>query len=133
MNENQKDLRLLPTYFKSISIVLLVLSIVIPVGLSLLHWVDEKEVLKTIALTGIINALFLLSITKDKEEDELTLKIRLKAYTFSFLWGVGYATFTPFINLIVDGEFVNTMNIYQLLMSMLFMYFMAKLFMKRNR
>ena len=48
----------------------------------------DKELIKELIKVGILVSLSLLALTKDKEEDELTIKIRMNSYALSFLFGV---------------------------------------------
>ncbi len=47
-------------------------------------------------------SVLMISISRDKEEDEMTLKLRSQAFVFAFIWGVLYAAAQPFINIAAD-------------------------------
>ena len=123
MNKNQKDLRLLPNYFKKIAWGLLAIILIIVV-LKLSNVLQkDKELLINIIQSGVLLALLLLSITKDKIEDELTIKIRMGAFAGAFILGVGLFIAHHFVNLIFDGNFMSDIGVFQLLLTMFFFYF----------
>jgi len=67
-------------------------------------------------------------------EDELTLKIRLKALAGSFIYGVVVVIIIePLISLLVDGKFFLGNGAQQLLISMFIFYFIMLYIMKKNR
>ncbi len=133
MKKNQQDLRLLPTNFKKVAFGIMVISALVVVMSMLKILPIEKEIVKTIAKSGILISLLILTITRNKEEDELTLRIRLKAFSASFLYGVVIVIIEPFISLLFDGNFLLDKGAAELLMSMFFFYFMMAFLMKKNR
>ena len=133
MSKIQNDLRLLPTKFKIIGLTIMSLSILFKaLPISELLTID-KELIKTISTSGILISLLLLALTRNKIEDELTLKIRLKGLAVSFIYGVGMVIIEPFMNLLFDGEFFSEKGTTELLMSMFFFYFIMVFIMKRKR
>jgi hypothetical protein len=75
----------------------------------------------------------LLALTRNKIEDELTLRIRLKAFAASFIYGVVIVIIEPLINLLFDGSFLSDKGVIELLISMFFFYFIMMFIMKKNR
>lgn len=133
MNKTQKDLRLLPYRFKNVAYGLLLLSFLFILFTLLDIVVIEKESAKTLASSGILLALLLLALTSDRIEDELTLRIRLKAFAASFIYGVGYVVVSPFVNLLFDGDFLyEDMGMEGLLFTMFLFYFGMFGLMKKN-
>jgi len=57
----------------------------------------DTEWLRELAKKGLLVGMLLMSISKDKEEDELTIKLRMQSYTFAFVVGVAYALIMPYI------------------------------------
>ena len=84
MKNNQFGLRLLPTYFKKVGLGILVLSVLFFFLWVLKILTIDKLIVLTISKTGLIFSLMILSMTKTKMEDELTLRIRLIAFALSF-------------------------------------------------
>ncbi len=133
MNKKQVNLKLFPNYFKKISIGLLTFTILIFVlnKSSVLDF--DKELIKEIIKIGLLVSLSMLALTKDKEEDELTIKIRMNSYAMSFLFGVSFLIFQPFVNLLFDNSFSSDMSAFQLAITMLFLYFLSFSSYKKNR
>lgn len=93
----------------------------------------DKEIVKTIVKSVFLISLLLLVITRNKIEDELTLKIRLKAFAFSFIYGVIIVIIEPFIYLLLGDSFLSDKGVTELLISMFFCYFIMMFLMKKNR
>jgi len=93
MNNTQKDFKLLPTYFKKIAFAL--------IGISAIFWIlsttklipIERELTELFTKNIILISLLILTISSNKIEDELTHKIRLKAFAFAFISGVALTVF----------------------------------------
>lgn len=133
MNKIQKDLKLLPSNFKTIAFVLMFISILfITLSKSEVITID-KGIVKTISKSGFLISLLLLALTKSKIEDELTLKIRLKAFAASFIYGVVIVIVEPFVNLLFGDNFLSDMGVTELLITMFFYYFIMMFLMKKNR
>jgi len=133
MNKSQNDLRLLPAFFKKIGFTIFLLS-VLWVALSISKIIAiEKDFAMTIFQTGVLTSLLLLALSRDKTEDELTLKIKLKALAASFIYGVGIVIFEPLINLLFGDSFVIDIEAQQLFISMFLFYFIMLYITKRNR
>ena len=133
MNEIQKDIRLLPTYFKKIAWGIMLLTVLFAV-LSLSKIINiDKKIIRLIIESSLLISLLLLALTRSKIEDELTLRIRLKAFTASFVYGVLFVIIGPFINLLFGDKSLMTGNVFALLVSMFTFYFIMMFIMKRNR
>lgn len=95
----------LPNYFKKIGVVLTV-SCLVFVLINKPLW--DSEMIRMGGKLGMLIGLLMISISKEKIEDELITQLRMQSYTFAFFWGVLYALFQPFINyvvaLFVEGE-----------------------------
>lgn len=123
MKENQKDLNLLPTIFKKVALGILLLTVLFMV-LALLKTINmEGELAKSIAKTGFLISLLIFALTKNKVEDELTLKIRLGAYTGSFIAGVVFLIVEPFIKLLFGDGFLFDRGGTEILVIMFLFYF----------
>ena len=133
MNKIQQDLPLLPRTFKKVAfgILFLTVSLIVLSKLDLLTF--EKEIVKAITKTGLLISLLLFVLTRNKIEDELTLRIRLKAFTSAFIYGVLIVIIKPFINFLFGDSFLSDIDVYELLLSMFFFYFFTIFLMKKNR
>ncbi|MDH5412645.1 MAG: hypothetical protein OEW87_00780 [Flavobacteriaceae bacterium] len=90
---------LLPNYFKKVGIGLLILSLITLISRKYLF--DDGEMLRQIAKKGMLLSLLLITISKEKIEDELIIKLRGQAFAFAFVAGVIYTLIQPIINYIV--------------------------------
>jgi|TARA_B110000259_G_scaffold96630_1_gene111728 hypothetical protein len=133
MNKIQQDLRLLPGHFKKVAFGIMLLSALLVVLYILKVLTIDKEIVETIAKSGFLISLLLLVITRNKIEDELTLRIRLKAFTASFIYGVVIVIVEPFINLLFGDSFLSDKGVTELLINMFFFYFIMMFLMKKNR
>ncbi len=123
MKNNHSEIRLLPLYYKKVALIILSLTIIFVI-LSITKAISiEKEIAKTIATIGILIACLLFALTKNKEEDELTLIIRFKALAGAFIFGTLYTVITPFINLFSGDDFQVNLKVSQILIMMFGMYF----------
>lgn len=134
MNYSQQEIRLLPRMYKYASYVILCVSILLMITTKV-GWVSvEAELVKTIFKSGVLASLLLLALTRDNMEDELTLRIRIKAFAIAFIFGVTYVVAMPFVNLVFDGEFIaEDIGTAGLLIAMFVFYFGMFNLMKRNR
>ncbi len=133
MTKNQQDLRLLPLPFKKVAFGIILFSVLLVV-LSISKTLPiDKDVVKTISKTGILVSLLLLALTKHKIEDELTSRIRLKAFAGSFIFGVGYVIVQPFVSLLFNDGFMSDKSVVEVLVAMFLFYFMAFYFMLKKR
>ncbi|MEZ4936698.1 MAG: hypothetical protein R2799_03805 [Crocinitomicaceae bacterium] len=122
-----EKLTLLPYRFKKYAWIglfaFLVATIIIKIsGVDLSE--DTKELLKNILQSGILLCLLTLTIAAGKQEDELTIQIRIKAFTNAFIFGVGFTAIVPFANLLFDGEF-NLQSRFELLLMMFAVFFIS--------
>lgn len=99
MGKDQFQLRLLPTTFKKIGLGVLALSVLLFLFRLLNVLPIEKSLLLTVSQIGILISLLILALTKNKVEDELTLKIRVRAFANSFIFAVMYVIFDLFLEL----------------------------------
>ena len=125
MNKIQKDLNLLPRYWKKIAYWLLTISIIFAILTSSKILTIDKEIAKTISVIGVLISLLILALTKNKVEDELVSKIRLKAFALSFIFGVVWVTITPIMNILFEKNFLFDTYAPQLLITMLIFYFLS--------
>ena len=133
MNKIQQDLNLLPINFKKVAFGIMLISALLVVLSILKSLPIDKEIIKTVAKSGFLISLLLLVITRNKIEDELTLRIRLKAFAASFIFGVVMVIIEPFINLLFDGNLLSDKGVTELLISMFLFYFIMVFIMKKNR
>lgn len=133
MNPNQQDLKLLPRYFNKIAWGLLAVPVLIMVLSKLEVFTIDKEWGKVVTQNMILVSLLLFAMTKGKIEDELTMRIRLKAFAASFVFGVSMVIVSPVIDFLVSGDASSDLGTIQLLLSMFFFYFIMYFILKKQR
>ncbi|MGB0862307.1 MAG: hypothetical protein ACPGXZ_05280 [Saprospiraceae bacterium] len=62
----------------------------------------DNEALRAISKFGILLGFLVVSISKEKIEDEFIIQLRMQSYTFAFIAAVLMAFIQPFINYAVD-------------------------------
>jgi len=87
----------------------------------------------TISKTGILISLLILALTKNKIEDELTIRIRLIAFTGSFIGGVVWVIVEPFRELLLHDSFSSDEGATGILILMFLIYFMTFYLMLNKR
>lgn len=120
MKPSTQGIRLLPNYTRKIAIIILVL--LIGAGFALAAFSDFNQEGKEIAKLGIFIPFLLFALSKDKEEDELTLQLRLKSYTFAFIGGLTTVITYPIANWIIDGQFISDITANDVIIQMIVFY-----------
>jgi len=126
-----KPLNLLPNYFKKIGLGFILASVVfvVSVKISGIHLtVEKKEMMKTIFWDILIIGMLFIAFSKEKDEDELTMLIRMKALASAFVYIVIFKIVSDVFG-IIDQELIENMNGYffQMMMWYFFVYYSAKL------
>jgi len=126
-----KPLNLLPNYFKKIGLGFILASVVFVVSLKIfgIHiTAEKKEMLKTISRDVVLLGMMFIAFSKEKDEDELTMLIRMKALASAFVYIVIFKIVSDVFG-IIDQELIENMNGYffQMMMWYFFVYYSAKL------
>lgn len=87
---------LLPGYFKTIGITLLILSLVFVLAVGFLT--EGGETAKILARNVILISLLFIALAREPLEDELVEKLRGQAFSFAFITGVVFALVQPYVN-----------------------------------
>lgn len=106
-NQNVKDLRLLPNYFKKIAFGLIFASFLLAILSKTKILPFDKETIKMVSMNVMLISFLILAMARDKIEDELTMKIRINAFAASFLFAVIFVLVQPFISIIFYGSFIS--------------------------
>jgi hypothetical protein len=128
----------LPNVYLIIGVAIVVLSIF------MMFWrafamEGDTEWLRTLTKKGLVVGMLLMSISKDKEEDELTVKLRMQSYALAFVIGVVYALVMPYVDYGVsnvvkpEGETLKNLGDFQVLVFMLMIQLMFYHALKRFR
>lgn len=89
----------LPNSFKPIGGIILAISILL--GIITTAGGYATPFLKTTVFNGVIIGMLLISVSKDKEEDEYTIQLKARSYALAFVCGILYAIIQPYINFYV--------------------------------
>ncbi|MCH7525303.1 MAG: hypothetical protein IIC74_09965 [Bacteroidetes bacterium] len=128
----------LPHTFWAIGIAVVALSIIM-IFVRAFVMEGDTEWLKVVLQKGLLVGMLLMSISKDKEEDELIIKIRMQSYAFAFVVGVAYALIMPYVEFGVSnvvnsgGEAYKDLGGFQVLSFMLLVQLMCFHTLKRYR
>ncbi|ADF53379.1 membrane protein [Zunongwangia profunda SM-A87] len=125
------DLKLLPHKFKIVGYVLLAISLVLFIISSIDLIAVENEIIKNGFFDLVLIAFLVLALSKEKVEDERSMKLRLLAFAATFLYGVIFALISPFGSILFNGSFEIDLQANQLLFTMFLWYFGVFYFMKR--
>ncbi len=130
-----KEPVLLPRYFKMIGLAVMILAFAVAVSFKSMNvemGIEQKELLRELTMNGFILGLLFLVTSRDKVEDELTLLIRLKSMSWTFVWAVFLVIVTPIIDLLFDDA-IEPLSGQQVVGSMLCGYLIMYNWQKRNR
>ena len=86
----------LPNHYKKIGTGLFIVAVI--AILSLRFLVEDAGIFMSFAKNIILLSLLIISVSKDKIEDELTVKLRSQSYSMSFIVGIFYALAQPYVN-----------------------------------
>ena len=99
----------------------------------------DTEWLKLLLQKTLLVGMLIMSVSKDKVEDEMTMSLRAQSYATAFIVGVIYALVMPYLeygvsNLVHSGgEAFKSLGDFQVLLFMLMIQLMFYHFLKRNR
>jgi len=128
----------LPQYFYKVGIALGVITIIM-MFVRAFAMEGDTEWLKHLLQKTFLIAMLLMSIARDKEEDELTVKLRMQSYAWAFITGVVYALVMPYVEFGVSnvvnngGEAYKDLGDFQILIFMLMVQLMCYHTLKRYR
>jgi hypothetical protein len=128
----------LPNKYKTVGVIVLIASILTLIGLRFIE--DESEIFRDLVEKSILIGLLLISVSRDKEEDELTVKLRSQSYVMAFIFGVFYALAQPYVTYAIvmifnkeSNESLLQLGDFQLLFFMLLIQIMFYQMLKRFR
>lgn len=89
----------LPNYWKKIGWVLLIISLVLVLAIKFMD--GNFDVLKSILEKAMLIGLLIITISREKIEDEFIQALRSKSFSFAFIVGVIFVLIQPLVNYIV--------------------------------
>lgn len=132
MKKQQTDLPLLPNYVKKIGFGLLLISVLLLTAYLLKVLPIEKTFSGLLIKNSILTGLLLLALSKDKIEDELTLKLRVQSFAISFIYAVLFIITHPLIQLLFKPVNLDYQGEFPLVLSMFSFYFISFYMAKRK-
>ncbi|WP_298955864.1 hypothetical protein [uncultured Nonlabens sp.] len=119
---------LLPASFKYIGTYVSISAIV---GLLLVYYLGDelRDFYKEVCMHFVLIGLFLLVLSRDKNEDERTNQLRYRAFAFAFVLGTGMLLILPFIHMLLHGFYQDILeweyqSFFFIMASYLFYYLM---------
>lgn len=126
-----KPLKLLPNYFKKIGLGFILASFVFVVSIKIfgIHLTAEiKEMTKTIFWDILILGMLFIAFSKEKDEDELTMLIRMKALASAFVYVVIFKIVNDVFSLFNQASDENMHGyFFQMMIWYFFVYYATKL------
>jgi hypothetical protein len=94
----------LPNKFKIVGLVVFIVSILSIVTSLKIYILDDKyhDLFERIALSGMVLGTLIISISREKIEDELIAKIRMQSYHYAVLGTVLFHLAIPFVHFIIE-------------------------------
>ncbi|MEO1030829.1 MAG: hypothetical protein AAFX55_05465 [Bacteroidota bacterium] len=128
----------LPRRFMTIGIIICVTTILLMVFRETLFG-EESLVIRDTLQKSLLIGMLVMSITKDREEDEMTIQLRMQSYAWAFITGVIYALIMPYVEfgvssvLNADNDTFKNLGDFQVLLFMLLVQLMCYHVLKRYR
>ena len=128
----------LPQYFYKVGLAIVGITIIM-MFVRAFAMEGDIEWLKHLLQKTFLVGMLLMSIARDKEEDELTVKLRMQSYAWAFITGVVYALVMPYVEFGVSnvvnsgGEVYKDLGDFQILIFMLMIQLMSYHTLKRYR
>nr|WP_321247421.1 hypothetical protein [uncultured Psychroserpens sp.] len=128
----------LPSYFYKIGMLVIGVS-TITMFVRAFAMEGDTQWLKLLLQKTMVVGMLLMSVARDKEEDEMVVKLRMQSYTYAFVAGVMYALVMPFVEYGVsnalkpEGEAFHDIGDFQLLIFILMVQLLCFHTLKRMR
>jgi hypothetical protein len=128
----------LPYRFMVIGVAVVLLSIAV-MFIRAFAMAGETEWLKQLLQKTLLVGMLIMSLSKDKVEDEMTISLRAQSYAIAFVIGVIYALVMPYVEFGVSnmvhsgGETFKDLGDFQVLLFMLMIQLMFYHNLKRCR
>lgn len=126
LKKTQNYQYLIPNHYKKVGIVLLIVSIAALITRKYLF--EDVDIVQEIGRKGMLLALLLITLSKEKIEDELITKLRGQAFAVAFIAGVIYTLVQPLINYLVALLIKPEKAIYSDLGDFIVMWFMLVIY-----
>ncbi|WP_375560826.1 hypothetical protein ACE193_24540 [Bernardetia sp. OM2101] len=115
-------LKLFPHAFKKIGFAGLILSVL---AVSFFRFaMEDAATLLSVSAKLVLVFMLLISISREKIEDEMISKLRVQSYSFAFVTGVIYALAMPVIDFLFDSVVEMKASDYSEMSSAILLWFM---------
>lgn len=116
-------IKLLPSYFKKIGLSLIIITILSAAILKVFNFdISLNEgILRTIFCDILIVACCIVFLSRENEEDEMSILIRLREFTITFIMGVSMVLVRNILD-IITGENPRTYSATELVLWMCFIH-----------
>lgn len=134
-SQAKNGIGLLPKYFKLVGILVVFVTIATIVTIRLVNIElikSHSNISRVLTMNGVILGLLLITCSRDKTEDELTLQIRMRSMAGAFVFSVISVIITPLVKLLANDPDIE-MTAQSLVFSMLLFYLMIYYLQKRGR
>ncbi len=92
----------LPNRFKAIGLGIFIVSLLFTLALPFtLENYEHNNLTDKAVKSVLLLGLLVISISKEKVEDELIITLRMKSYSYAFIGGVLYVMIMPYINFLI--------------------------------
>jgi magnesium-transporting ATPase (P-type) len=143
MQKEQKSLMKLinfrlPRQFMIFGLIVFGLSFLLLIFREAVFGIDSLYIKEGLQKSLLVSML-IMSLTKDKEEDEMTTQLRMQSYAWAFITGVIYALVMPYVefgvgSILNEGEeTIGTLGDFRILVFMLLVQLMSYHVLKRYR
>jgi len=128
----------LPNFYMKIGISIVIVSIIF-MFIRALALEGDTAWLKLLLQKTLLIGMLIMSISKDKIEDEMTIQLRAQSYMIAFIFGVLYALVMPYVEFGVSnivhsgGEAYKDLGDFQILLFMVMIQLMFYHNLKRYR
>ncbi len=86
----------LPNYYKKIGLAIILISFLFLIAFKFIE--GEPEWVRSILQKAMLVGLLVITISREKIEDELVQSLRSKAFSIAFILGVLYVLIQPLVN-----------------------------------
>ncbi len=92
----------LPNKFKAIGLGIFIVSLLFTLALPFtLENYEHNNLFDKAVKSLLLLGLLVISISKEKVEDELIITLRMKSYSYAFIGGVLYVMIMPYVNFLI--------------------------------
>lgn len=118
--------------------IIITLSIIIILAILKISGFEVESWVKDIIKRALLVSLLVVSLSKDREEDEMIVSVRSKSYAVAFIFAVLYCLVQPLVDTIIsdyvfNSTVKNSFSYFQALFFMLMIQIMFFEVLKRNR